>query len=185
MDGSGTADRVDRVAVSPGVSTAGATQTREVDPLTVTQRLQREGRWKDIEPERNEMMKLARKTMSREGRGANSGFTPNWTACTRRRAILKTRHWRVTPHRPACQLQQPNPPMAGRIAGRFRGLVTCPRSGRSCRRTLPCRLRSPGFRRTGFGSWRNDQGLRRWCVWVGQCPLPPHGLRWAGLRPAS
>ena len=41
MDGSGTADRV--------------------DPLTVTQRLQREGRWKDIEPERNEMMKLATK----------------------------------------------------------------------------------------------------------------------------
>jgi len=27
----------------------------------VTQRLQREGRWKDIEPERNEMMRLARK----------------------------------------------------------------------------------------------------------------------------
>ena len=27
----------------------------------MTQRLQREGRWKDIEPERNEMMKLARK----------------------------------------------------------------------------------------------------------------------------
>jgi hypothetical protein len=65
MDGSGTADQVDRVAVSPGVSTAGATQTREVDPLTVTQRLQREGRWKDIEPERNEMMKLARKTMEK------------------------------------------------------------------------------------------------------------------------
>ena len=53
MDGSGTADRVDRAA--------GATHTREVDPLTVTQRLQREGRWAEIEPERNEMMKLARK----------------------------------------------------------------------------------------------------------------------------
>ena len=61
MDGSGTADQVDRAAVSPGVSTAGVTHTREVDPLTVTQRFQREGRWKDIEPERNEMMKLARK----------------------------------------------------------------------------------------------------------------------------
>ncbi len=58
MDGSGTADRVERAAQSPGDSTA---HTREVDPLTVTQRLQREGRWKDIEPERNEMMKLARK----------------------------------------------------------------------------------------------------------------------------
>jgi hypothetical protein len=60
MDGSGTADQVDRAAVSPGVSTAGVTHTREVDPLTVTQRFQREGRWKDIEPERNDMMKLAR-----------------------------------------------------------------------------------------------------------------------------
>jgi len=47
--------------MSLGFSTAGATHTREVDPLTVTQRLQREGRWKDIEPQRNEMMKLARK----------------------------------------------------------------------------------------------------------------------------
>ena len=41
MDGSGTAD--------------------EVDPLTVTQRFQREGRWKDIELERNDIMKAARK----------------------------------------------------------------------------------------------------------------------------
>ena len=61
MDGSGSADQVERAAQSPGDSTAGASHTREVDPLTVTQRLQREGRWKDIEPERNEMMKLARK----------------------------------------------------------------------------------------------------------------------------
>ena len=61
MDGSGTADRVDRAAVSTGDSAAGATHTREVDPLTVTQRLQREGRWSEIEPERNEMMKPARK----------------------------------------------------------------------------------------------------------------------------
>ena len=62
MDGSGTVDQVDRAAVSPGVSTAGATQAREVDPLTVTQRLQREGRWSgQIENERDEMMRLARK----------------------------------------------------------------------------------------------------------------------------
>jgi len=54
MNGAGTADQVDRAALSPGDSTAG------VDPLTVTQRLQREGRWKDIEPERNEMMRLAK-----------------------------------------------------------------------------------------------------------------------------
>jgi hypothetical protein len=61
MDGSFTADQVERAAQSPGVSTAGATHTREVDPLTVTQRFQREGRWKDIELERDEMMKLAKK----------------------------------------------------------------------------------------------------------------------------
>src|SRR5262245_11667598 len=60
MDGSGTADQVVRAAVSLGVSTAAATHTREVDPLTVTQRLQREGRWKDIEPERDEMMRLSK-----------------------------------------------------------------------------------------------------------------------------
>lgn len=72
MDGSGTADRVDRAALSPGISTAGATHTREVDPLTVTQRLQREGRWKDIEPERNEMMKLARK------RGMSKSEAQSW-----------------------------------------------------------------------------------------------------------
>ena len=38
-----------------------ATHTREVDPLTVTQRFQREGRWPEIEPERSDMMRTARK----------------------------------------------------------------------------------------------------------------------------
>jgi len=48
--------------MSLGISTAGASHTREVDPLTVTQRLQREGRWAgQIEVERDEMMRLARK----------------------------------------------------------------------------------------------------------------------------
>ena len=45
MDGSGTTDQVDRMAVSPDVSATGATQTHGVDPLIVTQRLQREKRW--------------------------------------------------------------------------------------------------------------------------------------------
>lgn len=44
----------------------------QVDPLTVTQRLQREGRWKDIEPERDEMMKLARK------QGMSKGEAQAW-----------------------------------------------------------------------------------------------------------
>ena len=74
MDGSGTADRVDRAALSPGVSTAGATYTRQVDPLTVTQRLQREGRWAgQIEFERDEMMKLART------RGMSKSAAQLWT----------------------------------------------------------------------------------------------------------
>ena len=48
--------------MSLGISTAGASHTREVDPLTVTQRLQREGRWAgQLEVERDEMMRLARK----------------------------------------------------------------------------------------------------------------------------
>ena len=59
--------------MSLGISTAGATHTREVDPLTVTQRLQREGRWKDIEQERNDMMKLARK------RGMSKSDAQEWT----------------------------------------------------------------------------------------------------------
>jgi len=42
----------------PGDSRA---RTRDVSPLAVTKRLQAEGRWKDIEPQRDEMMRLARK----------------------------------------------------------------------------------------------------------------------------
>ena len=60
--------------MSLGISTAGATHTREVDPLTVTQRLQREGRWKDIEPERDEMMRLATK-----GRKMSKVDAQQWT----------------------------------------------------------------------------------------------------------
>jgi hypothetical protein len=37
------------------------TRTRDVSVLEISHRFMREGRWKDIEPERNEMMKLARK----------------------------------------------------------------------------------------------------------------------------
>ena len=67
MDGSGTADQVERAALSPGLSTAGATHTREADPLTVTRRLQREGRWREVEPVRDQMMRECRKQgMNRE-----------------------------------------------------------------------------------------------------------------------
>ncbi|MCR9294276.1 MAG: hypothetical protein NXI32_16280 [bacterium] len=61
MDESGTVDRVDGASQSQGVSTATATDTREVDPLTVTKRLQRDGRWAEVEPVRNRMIKECRK----------------------------------------------------------------------------------------------------------------------------
>lgn len=61
MDESGTVDRVDGAGLSQGVSTAAATHTREVDPLTVTKRLQRDGRWAEVELVRNRMIKECRK----------------------------------------------------------------------------------------------------------------------------
>jgi hypothetical protein len=73
MDGSGTTDRVDRAALSPGVSTAGATHTREADPLTVTKRLQRDGRWPDIEPLRDQMMRECRQ------KGMSKAEAQAWT----------------------------------------------------------------------------------------------------------
>ena len=61
MNESVATDRVNRTAVSPSDSAAGATHTHEVDPLTVTKRLQEEGRWfGQIELERDEMMRLAK-----------------------------------------------------------------------------------------------------------------------------
>ena len=60
MDGSGTTDGFDRAALTNGVSKATASHTREVDPLAVTKRLQREGRWPEIEPVRNRMIKECR-----------------------------------------------------------------------------------------------------------------------------
>lgn len=61
MDELGTVDRVDGASQSQGVSTATATPTREVDPLSVTKRLQRDGRWAEVEPVRNRMIKECRK----------------------------------------------------------------------------------------------------------------------------
>ena len=61
MNESVATDRVDRTEVSPGDSAVGATHTHEADPLTVTKRLQEEGRWfGQIELERDEMMRLAK-----------------------------------------------------------------------------------------------------------------------------
>ena len=61
MDVSGTVDRVVGTAQSHVVSTAKATQTRDVDPLSVTKRLQRDGRWPEVEPVRDRLIKECRK----------------------------------------------------------------------------------------------------------------------------
>ncbi len=54
MDQSGQVDRVDGAVQSPKFLTAKATQTRQVDPLSVTKRLQRDGRWAEVEPVRDQ-----------------------------------------------------------------------------------------------------------------------------------
>ena len=60
MDVSGKVDRVEGAAQSQVVSAAKATQTREVDALSVTKRLQRDGRWAEVEPIRNRLIKECR-----------------------------------------------------------------------------------------------------------------------------
>ncbi len=61
MDEPSTVDRVDGAGLSQGVSPATAAHhTREVDSLAVTKRLQRDGRWPEVEPVKNRMIKEAR-----------------------------------------------------------------------------------------------------------------------------
>jgi hypothetical protein len=60
MDVSDTVERVAGASQSQVASTAKATQTREVDPLSVTKRLQRDGRWAEVEPIRNRLIKECR-----------------------------------------------------------------------------------------------------------------------------
>lgn len=60
MDVSDTVERVAGASQSQGVSAAKATQTREVDALSVTKRLQRDGRWAEVEPIRNRLIKECR-----------------------------------------------------------------------------------------------------------------------------
>lgn len=73
MDVSGQVDRVDGAAQSPRSLTAKATQTRQVDPLSVTKRLQRDGRWADVEPVRDRMIKDCRK------KGMSKSDAQAWT----------------------------------------------------------------------------------------------------------
>lgn len=73
MEESGSIDRVDGVGLSQGVSPATvAHYTREVDPLAVTKRLQRDGRWPEAEPVKNRMIKEARQ------KGMDRGEAQSW-----------------------------------------------------------------------------------------------------------
>ena len=159
MDGSGTADRVDRAAVSTGDSAAGATHTREVDPLTVTQRLQREGRWADIEPERSEMMRIARKQgmskldaqllgLRRAGPALPSAGGPS-------PGTLPGEGEMHFSGDPADNLHDGRGERT--TPARFRAVRPARRHGRSFRRMPPSPRKWAGFRRTGFGSWTEIQ----------------------------
>ena len=60
MDVSDTVERVAGASQSNGVLAATASHAREVDPLSVTKRLQRDGRWAEVEPIRNRLIKECR-----------------------------------------------------------------------------------------------------------------------------
>lgn len=60
MDVSSSVDRVEQGAQSQDASAVTVGHAREVDPLSVTRRLQRDGRWAEVEPIRNRMMKECR-----------------------------------------------------------------------------------------------------------------------------
>lgn len=61
MVGSDTTDRFDRAALSQDASAETAASSRELDPLSVTKRLQRDGRWPEVEPVRDRLMRECRK----------------------------------------------------------------------------------------------------------------------------
>jgi len=60
MDVSSSFDRVEQGEQSQDASAVTEGHAREVDPLSVTRRLQRDGRWAEVEPIRNRMMKECR-----------------------------------------------------------------------------------------------------------------------------
>jgi hypothetical protein len=52
--------KVDGVSQIKGLSASTTSQAPEVDPLSVTRRLQRDGRWPEVEPVRNRLIKECR-----------------------------------------------------------------------------------------------------------------------------
>ncbi len=61
MDGSDKTGRFDRAALPQGVSMETAVDGLAIDPLSVTKRLQRDGRWPEVEPVRDRLMRECRK----------------------------------------------------------------------------------------------------------------------------
>lgn len=72
MSESAKVDRLEGTGLFQDVSTATAHHTREVDPLVVTKRLQRDGRWPEAEPIKNRMIKEARQ------KGMDRGEAQSW-----------------------------------------------------------------------------------------------------------
>jgi hypothetical protein len=72
MDVSGRGGRVDGASQSQGNAST-ASHSREVDPLSVTKRLQRDGRWPEVEPVRDRLMKECKK------KGMNKAESQAWT----------------------------------------------------------------------------------------------------------
>lgn len=72
MDGSGTIDQLDSKSQSTGISAEPAPH-RQVDPLSVTKRLQRDGRWPEVEPVRNRLIKECRQ------KGMSKPEAQSWT----------------------------------------------------------------------------------------------------------
>ncbi len=60
MDASSKSDRFGVALQSVGFSASTASPNRSIDPLSVTKRLQRDGRWPEAEPIRNRLMKECR-----------------------------------------------------------------------------------------------------------------------------
>ena len=65
--------KVDGVSQIKGLSASTTSQAPEVDPLSVTRRLQRDGRWPEVEPVRNRLIKECRQ------RGMSKPDAQAWT----------------------------------------------------------------------------------------------------------
>ena len=181
-------------------------RTREADPLTVTKRLQEEGRWfGQIELERNEMMRLAKsrfktkeerqawvyseldrlypplekRTMSSPDAENDAQASQSFSLENQKRT-LSYQNGSL-----ACEGGDRQSRSRG-DDGQIQGLQDISLiAGRSFPRTHRCPPNWLGFRRTGFGSWRSGRGLRPSFTWTEPSAPLRAGQHWAGWRPAS